>query len=586
MAWQRHPEELQRAFSNPVDDAIQATTQQGLTNGVWIWPLSPYVASPNIANYLDFLYRGQAAHGLVLVDETQASKQLQELTQGHNLAYLVQWRDTSLMPNGRDVHGDPKHLVDFLLHKHGRLLEQSVFDKVAYATFELPDNPEYRLATTFTPLNVSFGNKVNLTAIAYGHTATSRQETADALEGKTLPAGHFAWVVLRWQPQIPLDMDLKTTLYLLDEGGHLAGQVDDLLVGDGYPLHRTWPADETASTYHILPTLPAIPPGRYQLYLGVYDLNRQQRYPVMDAQGRPGASAWLIGSLEVTRPLTTPIVAPSRILPAETSLTPGIFLLGYDLPANTFSPGERLPLTLYWQALTAPVADYRVGVGLRDAADRPVAQHWDRPANGRYPTTNWLAGEVLRDWQDLAIPVTLAAGDYRLVVTLSDDLKTVGQVALGSVRVSGRPRQFSPPTVGNPLSRKVNNQIAFLGYDLPSNRIQPGQPLTLTLYWQALAEMKQSYTVFVHLLGPDGRVWGQQDNPPGKGALPTTGWAPGEYITDPYEIPLKPDAPPGEYQVEIGLYDAVTGARLPVTDTNEQAQGDRILLSGRFHVER
>ena len=38
----------------------------------------------------------------------------------------------------------------------------------------------------------------------------------------------------------------------------------------------------------------------------------------------------------------------------------------------------------------------------------------------------------------------------------------------------------------------------------------------------------------------------------------------GEYITDAYEVKLAADAPPGEYQLVIGLYNPETGERLPV----------------------
>ncbi len=59
--------------------------------------------------------------------------------------------------------------------------------------------------------------------------------------------------------------------------------------------------------------------------------------------------------------------------------------------------------------------------------------------------------------------------------------------------------------------------------------------------------------------------------------LPTTCWQPGEFITDPYEIHLAPDAPPGEYTLEVGMYDLPTGERLPVTGSPSQPP-DRLLL--------
>jgi len=137
---------------------------------------------------------------------------------------------------------------------------------------------------------------------------------------------------------------------------------------------------------------------------------------------------------------------------------------------------------------------------------------------------------------------------------------------------------FSPPTIQHPLPATLGNQIQFLGYDLDPVSIKPGQTLHLALYWQALAEMDESYTVFTHLLDKENRIWGQKDNVPVEGTLPTCCWTKDEIITDEYEILLQPDAPPGQYVIEIGMYQLETGQRLEVRDGPER-EGNRILLS-------
>ena len=64
-------------------------------------------------------------------------------------------------------------------------------------------------------------------------------------------------------------------------------------------------------------------------------------------------------------------------------------------------------------------------------------------------------------------------------------------------------------------------------------------------------------------------MWGQQDNEPENGRRPTTTWRTNEIIRDAYAIPLDPLAPPGLYQIEIGLYDPVTGIRLLLDDGSD-----------------
>ena len=120
--------------------------------------------------------------------------------------------------------------------------------------------------------------------------------------------------------------------------------------------------------------------------------------------------------------------------------------------------------------------------------------------------------------------------------------------------------------------------MAFLGYDLSPTAVLPGETIYLALYWQALGEMNVSYTVFTHLLDTTQHTWGQRDSVPGADTLPTTSWMEGEILTDEYEIVVNPEAPPGEYVIEIGMYDASTGERLPIHMDGQRLEGDRLLL--------
>jgi hypothetical protein len=47
---------------------------------------------------------------------------------------------------------------------------------------------------------------------------------------------------------------------------------------------------------------------------------------------------------------------------------------------------------------------------------------------------------------------------------------------------------------------------------------------------------------------------------------------------DEYELVVKPDAPGGDYILEIGMYEEGTGQRLYVLDEDGRVVGDRILL--------
>jgi hypothetical protein len=134
--------------------------------------------------------------------------------------------------------------------------------------------------------------------------------------------------------------------------------------------------------------------------------------------------------------------------------------------------------------------------------------------------------------------------------------------------------------VQQPIDAHFGPSIRLLGYDLqpPSSILQsPVSNLQLVLHWQALAPIKANYKLFLHLVGEGGPadIRAQTDVYPHPA---TPGWLPGEYLSDRVTLDLPAGLPPGHYSLLLGLYDEVTGQRLPVLDTLGQAQGDSLLL--------
>ncbi len=97
-----------------------------------------------------------------------------------------------------------------------------------------------------------------------------------------------------------------------------------------------------------------------------------------------------------------------------------------------------------------------------------------------------------------------------------------------------------------------------------------GEPVQINLYWRALATMGRDYTLFLHVVDQSGAVVSQRDLPPRYGDYPMSHWRPGEMVVDRADMALPP-LPAGAYRLEIGLYDAATGARLPAKTAPEDA---------------
>ncbi len=95
----------------------------------------------------------------------------------------------------------------------------------------------------------------------------------------------------------------------------------------------------------------------------------------------------------------------------------------------------------------------------------------------------------------------------------------------------------------------------LVGYEVSSAEVAAGGSFIVTLYWEGLEGTSPvDYTVFTHLLTPDGLLIAQHDGPP---AAPTSDWEAGQTIQDTHQLAFKSGA--GDYAgsatVMVGLYD-------------------------------
>jgi mannosyltransferase len=147
-----------------------------------------------------------------------------------------------------------------------------------------------------------------------------------------------------------------------------------------------------------------------------------------------------------------------------------------------------------------------------------------------------------------------------------------------------RARLFAEPLglAGSPMAR-LGDSVLLSNAETSPSALRAGGALDVVLTWQAAGKPAADYTVFVHLLGPDGRVRAQSDAQPVAGAFATSGWAPGAAFVDRHRLTLPADAQPGEYVLQAGMYLPSTGQRLPVSRSPDEP--DRVIL-GRVTVVR
>jgi hypothetical protein len=135
------------------------------------------------------------------------------------------------------------------------------------------------------------------------------------------------------------------------------------------------------------------------------------------------------------------------------------------------------------------------------------------------------------------------------------------------------------------LKASFEGHIALLGYDLPQTTLAQDGELPLTLYWKATGPVDKNYSAFVHLIRPAVHTWGQDDrlNP---GDVPTTQWPADRYVRDAHRLQALPSTPPGEYQLEVGLYELGTGRRLFVIGEDGAPVGQGVILPPSIQVTR
>ncbi len=254
-----------------------------------------------------------------------------------------------------------------------------------------------------------------------------------------------------------------------------------------------------------------------------------------------------------------PAYAPPELLPLTAQVPQAmsanfggqVQLAGYQLEQDQAQPGETIYLTLYWRALQRPASDYSIFIHLLDENEITQAQNDTYPGSGSLPTSDWPLDRVIPDRHAVQIPATAPAPN-RLRITVGVYDFTSGarlpvdgqaQLALGYVDLTPRPSADGLP---NPLQVNFEDQIALVGFDLDKRVLRPGEDLTLSLWWEALAQPPtKDYTAFTHLVLPPGSVWAGTDKPLQNAEGTASHWQPGRPVEEQFRLALPAEAPEG-----------------------------------------
>ncbi|MBI5650589.1 MAG: hypothetical protein HZC40_09120 [Chloroflexi bacterium] len=342
--------------------------------------------------------------------------------------------------------------------------------------------------------------------------------------------------------------DAPFTWRLVDDAGRMwATRAQSSRYATGFP--EVWVPNEIVEDHFDLPLASEMPAGKYQLQVGY------------------GASPRFVQVAFVELIQSAP--RQSIAMNPRARIGDAIELMDAIFPARV-NAGNSLSIKMDWRATRDLFEDFTVLAQLVDLDGNVIAQRDGMTQDMFFPTMLWSPGRIVSDQRALALARDASPGIYRLLIGLyraqnlerlpvvtADGESPDAVVDLGEVIVPINAPNANPRTA---LRAQLGDAIQFLGYDLQSRE--------LILHWHARARPEKNYHVFVHIVDARGQLVAQTDGAPRGNRYPTRIWDAGERVPDAHAL----NVAPGKYTIRVGMYDPISGERLPAFD----AQGNEL----------
>jgi len=310
------------------------------------------------------------------------------------------------------------------------------------------------------------------------------------------------------------------------------------------------------------------------------------------------------------QPPPTADAIPAGAIAVDARFGP-IELLGVSTSDTPATPGDErggLDVTLYWRPLDYTDEDMSLYVqvfGLPETGSPARMQEIGKldtyPGGGLLRTTTWDLDRIYADRYHIEIdadartPVqpALKFGWRQFASGAEFAPVTPGGDPLGSVIVyAGRVVGDGQTLDGSDGTRAVFSGVLQLNdARVEPLTLSPGDTLTVTLEWEALARVHEDFTILVHMIEPPdaaaspGQPLAQGDSPSLDGRWPTSAWEPHAPFIDTHTLALPDDIPPGTYRIAVGFYRREDFSRLPV-ETNQATLPGAVILPQAVTIEQ
>jgi hypothetical protein len=185
---------------------------------------------------------------------------------------------------------------------------------------------------------------------------------------------------------------------------------------------------------------------------------------------------------------------------------------------------------------------------------------------------------------------TVSDPDGRLRAMLDQDGQPIeDQVFAGeaNLRVQGFVPRSGAPWAADRATVHYTQGLDLQWEPLPRESVA-GRTLYPVLTWRAAQAQDSQIATSIRLVGADGVVWSQPPDEQPLGKLFTSErWPAGQTVRQPLAMPVPPGTPPGDYTVELVVYDPANGAPLePTGDVSSVAQIPGVVALAPVTVRR
>jgi serine/threonine-protein kinase len=299
---------------------------------------------------------------------------------------------------------------------------------------------------------------------------------------------------------------------------------------------------------------------------------------------------WLVRRSYAPPPTTSPTVTPTPLV-AQTQEPVMV-----TVPRIVDRPVDEARRLLQQSGLEMDIKEKREAAGI----DEGIVIEQNPPAGQEAPTSMTISVVISGPRRELTMPPVVgfpAEGMEEGLTSMGLDVvieevwsaEPEGQVIAQQPEADATIRAGDNVTLtvssGSSvvLEADLDRRITLKSAVLEQKTLKPGEMMGVTLRWKATRPIDQRYTVFVHLIGPNGNLVTQDDGLP---QPPTTQWNQGIEFVDPHQLTVPAGIPPGRYQLRTGMYpEGQPGNRLPVVDPGRTTHEANSILVVELSVE-